>query len=288
LKIEYKYLEQELDDTKTIPSLREEKFQKNAKEVTEKIAIQINGSDNKKQKTIVLILSCILLCLMVLFAFLFLILPNLKKVKEVVIPDVSNISIIDAETELKALNLEIDEEVKEINSDTIPLDFVIKTSPGIGRTVKEGTTITLYVSIGTTKIKIEDYIGKDASNVEGALEILGLNVLIEKMSVSDPNDYDDNEIVEQSIKKDVEVEKGETITLYIANKAIYPNMVSDTWNEDAASEFADMYDIELTVVEKVSTIAPGTVIYQSRAAGTNIITGSSLTIHVAVAEVVEN
>lgn len=296
-KVVFQYLEQELDETKTIPVVKEVKKPKDIKkeedeildedDTKEEIAIRIKNEDNKKQKIIVLILSSILLCLMVLFAFIILVLPQLNTTKEVTIPDVANMTITDAEAELEAAGLTVADKIKEVNDDVIEKDAVVKTSPSIGRTVKEGTEVTIYISIGTKKITLEDYTGQDATAVKAKLEALKLNVIITTTSVADSSKYTENEIVKQDPLGTTKVTEGETVTLYIINKEVYPDMVADAWNEDAATEFATKYNLVLNVIEEESTIQAGTVIYQSRKAGSTITAGSTLTIKVAVAATVE-
>ena len=265
------------EDVKPQPKVEEKKPKE------EEIAIRIKD-DNKKQNIVVLVLASVLLMLMVLASFLFLVLPQLNEVKEYKIPDVSNMSVIDAETNLKNMGFKVAVTTKSQNDDKVAKDQVIKTDPAIGRTVKEGTEITLYISLGTLKITLEDYTGKDASNIEGALEALGLNVLIESTMVTDITKYKDNEIIKQDPNKDTKVSAGDTVTLYKVNKDIYPDMVAKAWNEDAATEFANKYSLVLTVINEVSTIPAGTVIYQSRTAGVIITPGTSLTIKIAVPE----
>ena len=60
------------------------------------------------------------------------------------IPDVSNMSIVEAENELESAGFTVATETKEATSDKIEEGNVVKTSPAAGRTVKEGSTITYY------------------------------------------------------------------------------------------------------------------------------------------------
>lgn len=80
-----------------------------------------------------------------------LLLPKITKVPDVKIPDVSNMTIVEAETELRKAGFVVDVKVEEVYSDTVEEGKVVKTNPAINRTVKKGTTITLYQSKGTEK-----------------------------------------------------------------------------------------------------------------------------------------
>ena len=84
-----------------------------------------------------------------MFAF-FIIFPSQTDVPDVEIPDVSGLSVLDAEAKLMAAGLTVATEVYETPSDTVAKDMIVKTSPIIGRTVKKKSVITLYKSSGTS------------------------------------------------------------------------------------------------------------------------------------------
>ena len=109
---------------------------------------------------------------------IFIILGN-KKPKDIEIIDVSDMTVVAAEKELEKLGFIVNSEVKEKASDKIIEGNVISTEPAIGRTVKEGTKITLVVSKGTEKIEIEDYTNKDIDSVKYILEKAGIHIIEE-------------------------------------------------------------------------------------------------------------
>ena len=112
------------------------------------------------------------------------VLPSLTKVPNVVIPDVSKMSVIEAEKTLRKQGFDVAKDIEYIGDDEIEKGLVVKTSPSIGREVKKGTEIILYVSLGDVKIEIEDYTGKEYSEIKGKLEALGLQVIEEYQEIA--------------------------------------------------------------------------------------------------------
>ena len=106
------------------------------------------------------------------------------------------------------------DEQKEVASSEIEEGRVVRTSPAVGSKRKDGTVVTLYVSLGDTQIEIEDYTGKSYLEIKGKLEALGLYVLIEKKEVEEDDDtkYEDGVIIDQSVKSGEKLSAGSNIT----------------------------------------------------------------------------
>ena len=77
--------------------------------------------------------------------------------------------------------------------------------------------------------------------------------------------------------------EGDSITLYIPkldNK--YPDFVLDEYTVAEVEEFAEDYGINLIInYQDTTEYEPGTIIDQSRPAGSNVVNGARLTITVA-------
>ncbi|MBQ2408030.1 MAG: Stk1 family PASTA domain-containing Ser/Thr kinase, partial [Bacilli bacterium] len=178
--LKYKYSENDLDENKEAEEPKKG-GKKNSKPKKEK---EEEPSD-KKFNLIIYILGGIVAFLTLIGILAFAVVPALTAPKDVKIPDVSEMSVEKAEAKLIAAGLTVDLKVKEEASEEVEEGKVIKTEPSKNRIVKEGQKITLIVSTGTAKIEIEDYTDKNASEVKGALELLGLNVSIEKKKVEE-------------------------------------------------------------------------------------------------------
>ena len=253
----------------------------------EVIATQITDEDLKKQNKVLLILAGIFASLIVCITAVVLLLPLFTNEDEIKIPDVTNMTVKKAISELQDAGFEIADEQREESSEDVAEGDIIKTNPPVGTKRAKGTEVILYISIGDSEsYEIEDYVGKNYLEVKGALEVHGLYVIVEKMDIDESNadKYDDQEIVKQSVKKGENLSKGDTITLYIPNVIIkYPDFTDGDWKVKDIEEFCDKYGVKLNVdyVETTSE-EEGIILKQNRAAGKYIVTeGGSLTIEVA-------
>jgi len=164
---------------------------------------------------------------------------------------------------------------------------VIETDPKAGTSVKEGKEITLKVSKGISKIKIEDYTGENYIKIETQLELKGLKVNIEKSdSATNVSDDESQNIVGQSIDPGKEVEKGTEITLYIPNIVkYYPDMVSEGWTLGEARTWSNENNIKLTVkYEETNKYDEGVVIKQSKSPNDILSSGGKLTVTISKAK----
>ena len=150
LEFEFPEIEEDKKSKKTVSELENSTVVEESKPKTEEVKVeQITEKDVKKSENkLLLILAVVFTSLIVIVTAIVFLLPQLTEAKDVKIPDVSNMSVVEAENELESVGFSVATETKEATSDKIEEGNVVKTSPAAGRTVKEGSTITLYVSIG--------------------------------------------------------------------------------------------------------------------------------------------
>ena len=289
--ITYKYPEHENENKKKKHEnteeidVNEEEFLNDDKQ-DNSIATKVEDEDGKKNMALIIVLSCILAILLIALVVVFFILPDATDNKTVVIPDCENLKVSVCEKKLQKLGLEVETDIEIIESDTIEKNLVIKTEPEAGRNVKVGQKVTIFKSGGEEVYIIEDYKGKNYIEIQTFLETkYELDVTIEKKTPEDVDekDYDEQEIIGQSLAPGSEVKSGEKITLYIPDiEEEYPDMNAEGWSKEDAQTFCDKYGIKLTVKEQETTqYEEGKVIGQSRAAGSPIAKGSTLTITIA-------
>ena len=194
--------------------------------------------------------------------------------------DVSGLSVTDARVALTNLGFIVEKDTIKIASEDIQEGFVVKTDPAAQRVRKVGTKITLYESTGKDTFVVENYVGQKYYEVQAKLEHLGVEVIIEKKTVTLTDDMDTQLIIEQSIGVGDRMSKSDSITLYIPDAyEEYPDFVSEGWLVDDVQTFCDKYNIKLVVkYEESSDFPEGTVKYQSRVG--KIVDGVSLTITV--------
>lgn len=297
--ITFKYSENDTDDTKIMKIVKtkkeeDKKQEKETKKVNkdeEVIVKEIRGEDLKKQNKLLIILAFVFTGLIVGITSIVVLIPIITNGKQSTIPDVSGLSVGDAIKKLQDEGFTVSDKQEEVSSTEIDEGKVVRTNPPANIKRKNGTEVTIYVSLGDTQITIEDYTGKSYLEIKGKLEALKLSVIIEKKDVEEGTEdkYEDGKIIEQSVKAGERLSEGDTITLYIPNViSKYPNFTDGTWTTTDVQDFADMYDLDLTIdYIETSDHEPGSIYYQSKPEGYQIVAGQSFRIRVAQAPAVE-
>lgn len=290
---QYKYPENEID-SKRIKKLEETAKLETTDDIgdfTEKTIEQPDATDiddiqDKNSKKLIIILASIFGASALLLIILFFIVPAFSNKKAVTVPACEKLKVSECEKRLKRSGFEV-KDVKTVFSSKIKKNRVVKTSPAKGRSVKKGSKVTIYKSKGEETIALEDYKGKNSIEIKTRLEEkYGLVVNIEKKEPEDQTkEYkDEDEIIGQSKPKGTKVKKGDDLILYTPNIVDkFPDMAGEGWSVDDAATFCDKYELVLEKVEQeTEAYSPGTIISQSRTAGTTIIKGTTLRVTVAV------
>ena len=278
-KIEFTYPEHEGEEAK--PVAFEETKDTEIKELED----DLGDIKEEKKNTWIWVLTAVFLCIMVVLVGIFVVYPLFTEVPDVIIPNVSGMSVAKAEETLRKSGFEVALQVEQISDEKMEKGLIVKTSPAIGLKRKKGSTITLYESLGSAEYEIEDYTGKNYIEIKTILETkYELDVVIEKMDTEGDKEYDEQEIIKQDRKVGERVAKGDKITLYIPNVVDeYPNFVEEAWSLEEIQNFCDQYGIVVTFTPKpTNEYQENTIISQSRAAGTTIVKGATLKIIYAV------
>ena len=254
---------------------------------------ELDFEEPKKRNTLIIILASFFLLLLIAGGVFWLL--TTREVKDITVPNVVGLTTDEAIEKLTNAGFAFTNEQQ--NSDTVEEGKIIKTIPKAGSTRKKGDTITIVESIGGNYYYLEDYTGKNYNEIKAKLDLLKINVSIEKKDVEDKEKYKgkENIIIDQKPKfeKDKEkvlIEEGDTITLYIPNIVNeYPDMVEEGWSLSDVMAFVKEYKLNILVVDKEGTTIPeakrtdfmsNTVIEQSRPKGDAIIEGITLKVKV--------
>ncbi|MDD6756471.1 MAG: Stk1 family PASTA domain-containing Ser/Thr kinase [bacterium] len=286
---QYKYPEHETDNTKRIKKLEniEEKKESEEEDKNGEVAKKIDEEDleDKKSNRVIIILAIVFGVLALALITVFFIVPAFSNEKPVTIPECEGEKVSTCEKKLQALGLEVNTKIKTESSSEIDKNRVTRTDPEEGRSVKPGTVVTIYKSTGEEVYEIEDYTGKNYIEVQTILERnYGLNVTVEKKEPTDSDkEYDEQEIIGQSLAAGSEVKKGDSIILYIPDIVDkFPDMNAEGWSIEDVEAFCDKYNLVLEKKYQASTKdAPGKIIDQSRAPGSPIYEGRTLTVTIA-------
>ena len=293
----YKYPEHENETKKKVVKKEEDEIAEDIKLVPKEENKDDNTQENdvidddeakseKKKKLIIIILGVVFGIILILLIAIFFIIPKFTSSKNVVVPDCEGKKVSVCEKALQKVGFEVNTEIKTEPSSKIKKNLVIKTNPEAGRSIKKGSKITIYKSTGEETVKLEDYTGKNAVEVKTLLETkYGLVVKIEKKEPDDKNkEYDDNEIIGQSLAKGSELKKGDTLTLYTPkNDVVFPDFAEEGYSKDDVSAFCDKYGLNCTYKEEQTTSVPeGRIISQSRLVGSAVTKGTNLEVKYAV------
>lgn len=278
-KYVYPYPEQEIEEETITRSKKQENLRSEKQE----------KQKEKKENKALMITGIVTFVLILISLFIFFVLPILTKPKEVEVPDVSGMTTEKAEKELEKKGFSVKDEIVEKVSEEVEEGHVISTSPKAGRTVKKGAIITLNVSKGLEKFKLEDYTEKDYTTVKYLLEEKGLTVNMIEKEVTDDDNVKDGTIMSQTIASETEVKKGDTISFEVAKLiTVYPDFVNESYTLSGVEEFCKKYNITLeSTAKETNDFTENTILTQSRTAGTKVVSGVTLRVTYAKKKIVE-
>lgn len=281
----YLYPENELEETKKLS--REELNKGLLDELENEEESRSKRKKDKKDKKLntgLMIAGSIFATLVIVFIAIFLLIPKITGGKEVKVPDVSKMTVEKAKEKLEDVGLEVtSKDVKQAN-DKVKKGRVIKTSPEKGRSVKKGTKIQLYVSTGTNKVEVEDYTGMNYYEVEAMLKASDINVERETREYAESDtSVKAGTIVGQSVDAGEELEKGDTIVLYVPEfYAEYPDFIGENYTISQVEAWANKHGVTLEKnYRETDDVEPNMILSQSRAAGTKVNTSVTLTVTVS-------
>lgn len=267
------------------PKTKKVDKKKNINNETDEIkSTKITEKDmRKKENKLLVLLAIFFTALIVVITTLVFLLPKLTEVKTIVVPDVSNMTVVDAENTLIDAGFEVVEENKTEISDTVEEGLVTKSDPPVGAKRKLGAEVILYVSTGEKTYTLEDFKGKDATETDLILSNLhGLYVLKKKVEDRE-NKYKAGEIIKTEPEAGAKLKKGDTITLYIPDtSSTYPDFRNGNYTIKEIEAWCEKYGVTPTpIYNQTDEYAPGTIYDQSPAPGTNAMPGQVLKIYIA-------
>lgn len=238
------------------------------------------GKKKSKKKKWVWIGIALFVVILAAVLALFL-LPSLFKLKEVTIPDVIEDPIDEAITELEELNLVVKEE--SVVDEDVEEGYVVKTDPKAGRTVKEESIVTIYVSEGKEKEEMDNYVGLDFTQAKRLLEDKGFTDIIQ---YDEHSDKPEGEIISQ-----VQPDSGSLVipsdTRVIFEVSIGPeafqlkDLVGSSLSD--AESYAEEHGLTLSKEEVYSeSVEKGLITKQDPGASSSVKKGSTINVYVSL------
>ncbi len=273
---------EEGEETKAIPIIRDDAFEDSDAhmihdENTKKMPVPKKEKKRKKKWLIIIVTLFVLLASSIAAMF---IVPYLAKPKDVKVPDVVGMEYNDAVDQLAEHHLKAEQEL--IYSDDVEEGFVVKTDPRANRTVKEESTVNVYVSQGKEKITFDNYVGSDFEQVERLLEEEGFEDII---AYEKHSDQPEGEIITQiQPNADTEVVPSDTKVIFEISagpeKVSLNNLVGMT--EDEVKQYLEDNGLVINQTKKNSDQPKGEVIQQSPKANTLLEKGSTVDVTISL------
>ena len=240
---------------------------------------EVTDEEVRKENKLLIFLASIFVTIMLVVAVLVMFLPKLLNQKDIVVPDVSGMTVSDAISKLQEEGFTVKDEQLEIADENVVAGNVVKTMPASGTKRSKGTSITLYISTGDEKVEIENYVGKEYREVKGNLEARGLSVIITREETKDKN-AKQGIIIKQSVAPGEKLSARDTITLTIPDVYdTYPDFTDGTYEIADVQAFCDEHEVTL-VVKYSSQYDKGKIGKQSRPKGYTVISNTTLEITV--------
>ncbi len=200
-----------------------------------------------------------------------------KEEKTVQVPDVLGRDEAEAQKMLEDQGLVVaDSEAKYSNE--VEEGKVISTNPASGAEVKEGSKVTMVVSLGAEKATVPGITGLAAADADAALSAAGL--ITGNVSEEYSDQYEAGIVISQKTKADKKVSQGTAVD-YVISKGPKIEMVNvsalTNKTEDAAKQA--LTDAGLTVgnvTYENSSVTAGYVISQSASPGSQLEKGTAV------------
>ncbi|MBQ6115953.1 MAG: Stk1 family PASTA domain-containing Ser/Thr kinase [Oscillospiraceae bacterium] len=197
-------------------------------------------------------------------------------------PDMSGKNYQEARAQLINLGLGLDIHQDEEFSDDVPAGQIIRTTPGVGETLKKGTYVLLICSKGpeSKPVQMISFLDQSVEDAVRQAESMGLKV---GQHVYEYSDKPDGTVIKQSIEPTATVEEGTTI-VFTVSRGLRVVEVGSYIGSTIESASAAAQNAGLSVgasIYEYSSEPEGTVINQSLEPKLNVAEGTVITFTVS-------
>lgn len=170
--------------------------------------------------------------------------------QEYQVPDLTDMTIEEAEEVLERSNLRLNESIEYEESDEIEKGKIIKQNPGVNQSVKKNRKIKVTVSLGTDKemVIVPDVVELEQKEAEKLLRENGFKYIV-KDAISDAVEV--GYVVKQEPEGSDKVEKGTEITIYVN--------VGDEEDEIDVPEVTGMFQSKAVQILEEAGLAVGDI-----------------------------
>ena len=276
-KYKYQYPETE-ENTKVMKKVEPKK--ETTEEAEEPVAAKIEDVEDMKSRRIIVILTIIFVGILLILIVLAIVIPKITEVKSLKVPDVSKMTVSQAEKTLTDKGFIVNEKIEKVASDTIKKNRVVKTEPPADSIRVKGTKITIYKSTGVKTYTLKNYVEQNYKDSMNELQSYGLKVNLDK---KDPDSetckyINQDVVIEQSLAEGSSVKSGDEITLKILNPVEFPNFSGKTKDEITTWANNNCVKVNVSFQETMDKSQIDRVISQSRPKGSTVKSEDSLSI----------
>ena len=219
----------------------------------------------------------------VIIGLIFILFVSSDSSKDVIVPD-DIVGLSEKKACQKIEKLGLNCIVKYAYDEEYEEDIVMSVNPKVNSKIKEGTGLTITVSSYEGTIEIEDYVGKNVELIKAELEEEGIRVVATPKKVTEDDEYEENDIIDQSVKEGSRLQKktGVIELTYATLIVVYPDFTDGTYTKDLIEQFCSDNNITCNFKEELdNNYKEGDIILQSRSVGDEVRAGTTLTITIA-------
>ncbi|UPW84091.1 Stk1 family PASTA domain-containing Ser/Thr kinase [Lysinibacillus sp. Ag94] len=231
----------------------------------------------KKKKKWPIVVAGLVIAAIAIFLFFFFA-TDLFSPKKIPVPSVANLTVEEATKKLVAEGFTVGEEHQERYDENVEKGKIIETDPSEGTERVKGTEIDLIVSLGLEMTKVEDYRGRQISQVESMLKDKFLEPDISYVHSTEP----EGQIIDQEPKPQEEVIAKDTKMKFKVSAGIQMVTVGNVVNYTKAEmdEYVRRNGLKWSIAREDfnDTVAAGSVISQLTKVGTSVEVGSTIAV----------
>jgi serine/threonine-protein kinase len=196
------------------------------------------------------------------------------------VPDVGGYAAADAQRRLSDAKLK--SKLVPVYSATVPVGQVIDLNPGVGSSVRQGTTIALTVSKGVKPVTVPNLVGVSVDQARSRLRARGLTLTVGQQTQSDT--IPANTVASQDPQAGVALAPNSTVTVVVSTGSAaipIPDVGGKSADDARAALAAAGFTAKINWAIDAANAAQ-TVIQQTPAAGEKAPKGSTVTLTIPV------
>lgn len=197
--------------------------------------------------------------------------------KDVVVPNISGMTIDEATKALKEVGLELVDRGSEKSSE--PEGTIIGVDPKEGTTVKEGSKVNVITSEGSEKVKMLNFSGAELSDVK---DFLDNNDIKYEITNAPSDEIESGLVIKTDPGEGKELDSSITVKIYVSSgpeTKLYTVPDVKGLTLDVAQEKLSNFDVNIVEKDVTSDSQVGVVLSQTNA-GKKLEAGSTVTITV--------